>query len=382
MANFTTVALKPHEEIKCTDKENFFEVLSSIEEQEYYKEVPCDSLSVIGRENAPLIYLGEEKRYGANYEEDVKTNLFRNTLSSTGIFVDEIGVEERGLFSLAKRCGAHCEMVMNTESSKMVDVLPNEQRGKLLALGASLHHDTVKVFVSNGMIYFVGSNAYLPLKVSKGVNLALDVCQKEFEDSFFKFGYISHDMAMVDIGVDSDLRFDFEERLKEKKVIGADSEVSFTFRMTTSNIGNYKMAARLMVSIGKVLIPISKEKGIKHIVTKENPWTKLKNEWSKVGSLIKEFEDEMEGLGNTDIKHPQGCLYHALRAVKCPTNEAMVLAKAYSPSGDVTAIDIYLSVAEYANSLPYSGRFLDALELTAGLAKSNFKTFDKVLNED
>jgi len=158
------------------------------------------------------------------------------------------------------------------------------------------------------------------------------------------------------------------------------------------------MSVRLMVEIGGTLIPLGKPQSIWHhtkkAVTDKEKLTsdngcsiddfKKKLKW--IGNILKENEDVIENLGNTEILHPAGCLQHILEEMNMISSKdkkkALEDMQTLYPD-TCTAIDVYLMLSSIVSFEERSPRtVVNMTEEIAEMQFRNFKLYDKKFEKE
>lgn len=200
------------------------------------------------------------------------------------------------------------------------------------------------MFIIDGAIVGAVSEGYTPLDAAKGFVAFRDAIQNEWEDVTFKKGYISYEEYVADFKIGDEIAVDGLKAILENKGMQIDSIEAYA-RYMTSDTADRKMGASVYYRINGVTLPLGDSIGVRHYGDKVSVDT-YKIELKKLGSLLKENEDQVEKMGNTTINNPEAALRNALRKASLLNKKGKeaVDAQAVLPTIE-TALDVFLEVS-------------------------------------
>lgn len=385
-------------------EESFKKACEHYSNPEFWHEVYADELRCFGVSNLPI--LSQQIREEKEMEKTVSDTQFKEAVAGTGLFTalpstdgkyDVYAGRYTCYTSMYDRSGTNCRMVTKLLSSNKITALSAEARGEEVNRGWNTSRELLSVYIPDGKISFFGSEKYKILPFIDGYNAVKHELQKSYPEHKYMEGQIDHEYIYGEWKLNAEEEEEYALRLEELKVIEEGEKTPFFLRYSTSNVGNAKMSARLMVSINDIQIPLGKPYSIWHHCDKavekkerlnhDNGCTiedlQIKLTW--LGNLMKENEDLIESLGNTDIKHPAGCLQHLLE--ECNTisqkekKQAIEDMQSLYPK-ECTAIDVYIMASSLAKTGKNPKAVVHITEEVAEMQFKNFKLYDKALKID
>lgn len=381
----------------------FLEACEHYSNPDFWKPVFANEMRCFGVSNMPILAKSIIEDKGM--EETVSEEIFNENCGgerANGLFTavpTENGKYENyanrviSYPSLHERSGTACRMITTIKSSNYITALSAEERGEEVNRGWQTSSEPLKVYIPDGKISFYGSSVYVILPFIEGYDAVKEELTVSYPNHKYRGGQIDHSYIYGEWTLNSDEEESYALMLEELGAIKKGEKTPFTLRYSTSNVGNAKMSVRLLVEIGGTAIPLGKPQSIWHhnkkaVVEKEKLTAdngcsiedfKTKLTW--LGNILKENEDIIENLGNTEIEHPTGCLQHILADMH--TISAKDKKKALDDMQTLypdkcTAIDVYLMLSSIVGFESRSPRtVVNMTEEIAEMQFRNFKLYDK-----
>lgn len=368
---------------------------------EFWRDVYADEIRCFGVSNLPI--LAQQMREENKMEETVSDEQFKECVADTGIFTalpsPDGGYETyAGRYtcytSMYNRSGTNCRMVTTTASHGKITALSAEMRGEEINRGWNTSKELISVYIPDGKISFFGSEKYKILPFIDGYKAVKEELIASYPDHKYMNGQIDHEYIYGEWKLNASEEEEYALMLEDMGAIEKGDTTPFYLRFSTSNVGNAKMSVRLMVSVDGVQMPLGKPMNIWHhsdkyvekkeLLNHDNGCDledlKIKLTW--LGKLMKENEDLIENLGNTEINHPAGCLQKLLE--ECNTISAKAKKQAVEDMQTLypktcTAIDVYIMASSLAKTGQTPKSVVHITEEVAELQFKNFKLYDKPL---
>ena len=245
--------------------------------------------------------------------------------------------------SVCGRAGISGPTISNTTDKPSVSALPVEEKANWISRGFSLHSAVCKILLRDGKVSAMLSNDYQVLPDDKLVDALESQLKIDFPDYEFISGMFSHEYLTVDYLLhDGPMETNFAQMLINFGMRN-DIEVKAGVRFSTSDIGASKVKATPFFDICGTTLIMGKPCEISHLAQKTVD--DFANAVMSLNAAFKENEDQIERLGNTDIKYPTDCLQNIIKKhplfVSC-SEDAIDTLKVL-PKGTATAIDVYLA---------------------------------------
>lgn len=391
--------------VALTTEKAFKEACEHYSNPEFWHSVYANELRCFGVSNLPILAktIIEDKEMGDTVSEEIfnenvggerANGLFTALPTKDGKY-ENYANRVISYTSLHERSGTACRMITKVKSSGYITALSAEERGEEVNRGWQTSGEELKVYIPDGKISFYGSEVYVILPFIDGYNAIKEELKNSYPDAEYVSGQLDHEYIYGEWNLEATEAESYALMLEDLGVIQKGEETPFKLRYSTSNVGNAKMSARLMVEIGGISLPLGKPQNVWHhkkkAVTDVSKLTddngcsidnfKVKLSW--LGNIMKENEDVIEQLGNTEIEHPAGCLQHLIADIK--SISAKDRKKAIEDMDTLypdkcTAIDVYLMVSSIVGYEKRSPRtVVQMTEEIAELQFKNFKLFDKKL---
>ena len=381
-------------------EKSFLEAATHYSNPDFWRFVYANEIRCFGVSNMPILAesIVEEK----GMEKTVSPEQFTECVRENGLFTAIPNAEGTAYetyagrytchTSMYDRSGTACRMVTTIGSHGKITALSAEQRGEEVNRGWTTSSESIAVYIPDGKIGFFGSEKYVILPFTDGYYAVRNELDNSFPKAEYSEGQIDHEYIVGEWKLNSDEEEAYALLLEDIGAIKSGEETPFYLRFSSSNVGNAKMSVRLLVSVNGVKMPMGEPFSIWHhsgkaVVDKEKlnkdngcEISDLKTKLTWLGSLMKENEDIIEVLGNTDIEHPAGCLQHLL--AECNTIPAKDKKKAIEDMDALypdscTAIDVYMMASSLIANGSSPRSIVNMTEEIAGLQFKNFKLYDK-----
>lgn len=379
--------LKTDTEIKkIEEREEFQEYLDFRKENDKWIIPYTNEMAMVGILNEPLTIPEVCKENGIEQNDSAL-----ECINDTGLFLTLPDDGKREIYptrftafsTICKRAGIFGPMISLTKKSGERSPLPLQEKAMLLTRGFSLNAGKSKVLLRDEKISATLSNRYEILPAWELIEILEKQLKKDHPDFKFKEAEISHEYLLVkyyfnDIDADAFLL----SKLQELGVAADTVKTGLVF--ATSDIGYSQVTAYLFYEIDGVPMRLGDKIGVRHDCsnTVEDFQLKLEN----LGVLLKECEDQVENLGNIEIKDFLGCLRNIVETnetifPKTIADEVITELSVTHPM-EGTAIEVYLALTEIIERFKVSRnlsptRYLDLSEKTAKFLFADFSAYDE-----
>lgn len=221
------------------------------------------------------------------------------------------------------------------------------------------------------------SNSYVPLDALLGY----EAFKKELDENWetaFHYGRMSYEYYMADFIIKDEVALDGLKNTLEGLGVKVESLKAYA-RYSTSDTTNSAMAATIVYELNGTPLQLNHRLGVDHIG--EVSIATYRNKIKNLGMLLKEAEDAVEKLGNTDIKHPKNCLENALKKVQLYNKKGRELIDSIQITDELSALDIIIKCNEVLTATAKAEKWsttqiVDASERVARLLNANFSKLD------
>ena len=341
--------------------------------------------------DAPLLHQETEAHYGVEIPDQVYTDAD----SDTGLLFKKGNEVLPVLFTampgLAARSGVYGETLMTRKASSTREALPMYVRGEIFTSCLHTYKHKVNVLKRDDSIARIASELYADLSAEEGYEITKAYLEKTYSGCEFKGAECSAEYLYAMLKPSQADLSDLEYRLKNRY------KASLFVRFSTSDVTNSKMRVMPMIELKKendsegAMIPIdgSNPIEIEHIAG--NTPDRLEEKLPNMAKLMNAAEDDVERLGNTQIKHVCGCLQHVTRGFTGLSKKSVLgtIRKELGGSSDHegTAIDVYMLILDSISLQCETGNgllvkdFVQLTERAAGYLGRDFSKFDKSLED-
>lgn len=223
------------------------------------------------------------------------------------------------------------------------------------------------------------SKSYVPLDALLGY----EAFKKELEENWeteFSYGRMSYEYYMADFTIKDEIALDGLKNTLEELGVKVESLRAYA-RYSTSDTTNSAMAATIVYELNGIPLQLNHRLGVDHIgeVSIATYRKNIKN----LGMLLKEAEDAVEKLGNTEIKHPRECLENALKKVNLYNKKGREIIDSIQITDELSALDMIIKCNEVLSATAKAEEWkttqiVDASERVARLLNANFSKLDTV----
>lgn len=384
----STVALTTHAELA--------EYLQYRKEHDVWIEPFINEMAVVGIPYEPLFipgYCREPKIKVNGYSIDVDPIDFNSTevmecVEGTGVFLvfPENGrykaypIRDIAYDSICKRAGDDCATMARFDSKPNKKVLPVVEKAERLTRDFGLYSDVCRILYRDKKISMVLSKEYCILDDSELVavlegQLAIDHPDFSFSSAEVSHAYLNVTYMLNDPETEETFRLKLNEHGEKIEELKAGIE------FCTSDIGLSRVRANVFYDIDGVRMYSEHGIGIRHDNGARGE--DFSEACRNLGDILKESEEQIEILGNTDIRDVAEVLKRILKKYPYFPKEMAVdmvdRMKAEYPNGG-TAIDVYLAVCELyrdycaGNSVSLNKR----ITLSESVARMMKLPFDKI----
>ena len=324
----------------------------------------------------------DDTEEGKTNQECIETfGMFLCVLHGCGTF-RPIPCDERAFSSIIQRAGDECGTMTRVNESPKKSVLPIEEKADRIARDFFLYEGGAQILVRDGKCRFVASDQYT-IADNESLVLALEeVLAQDHPDMEFVQGAVSHDYLA--------LKWKLHDRMQEESLrlrlndAGANiQELTSGVTFVTSDVGKSSVRALVNFVIDGKEITLAGV-AIDHKVEELNE--EFKEGLQKFNELMKESEEVIEALGNTDIADVAFVVkeitdhYTAIFPKKA-TEEVLGEIPIRYPAGvGGTAMDAYLLLVEIIDRFTRSEKptLARSLELSEKVSRLMHLPFDKI----
>lgn len=348
----------------------------------------CHALGVV---NAPLINEAVRNKEGFSSEELSDECFFEAATSNQYLLVLPIDdkmqvypIRGKALEDVLKLAGCYCPMAYNVVENNQRKPQQAEFRSAMVTNGLHAYKHMAHVLIRDGKIEHFKGPRYQVLPEWDGYHALKNYLDKEYPNNSYVKGEVSHEYlsVIVDTGDDSAC-VNLKETLNDN---GFNCQnVSLHLRYTTSEVGNAAMRVVPLFSVDGIEIPLADGIEVRHDAG--NSIEMLEKKFPQIAEMTKEAEDAVEELGNTDIKHLDGCFQRIAKDIHVFNAQAINdKIQELSLIGKGTAIDVYLSLIEVANDIFANkhdvGSYVRTSESIAKTLHWDYKKYDKPVMDD
>ena len=349
----------------------------------------CHALGVV---DAPLINATIREREG--FSDDELSDEFFSEAACSNQYLMVMPIDDRlqvypvrdkALEDVLKLAGCYCPMALTVVENNQRKPQQAEFRSAMVTNGLHAYKHMAHVLIRDGKLEHFKGPRYQVLPEWDGYHALKDYLDKEYPNNSYVKGEVSHEYLSVILNTGDDSAcVNLKELLKDNGV-KADN-VSLYLRYTTSEVGNAAMRVTPLFDIDGVSIPLTDGIELRHDAG--NKIEMLAKKFPQIAEMAKEAEDAVENLGNTDIKHLDGCFQRIAKELRIlPMQLVKDKVSELTLIGSGTAIDVYLSLIDVANQALSDkkdvGSYVRASEAIAKTLKWDYKHYDKeVIDED
>lgn len=377
--------------------QGFYEYLSKRRETDVWLEPYINEVSAIGIENLPLLFPEtcqniKVKRglYTIDVQNiDYKREPEQECIDSTGLFlvtemdgkVVPLPTREIALYSILQRGEDYCGTMSRYEQKPNKSVLPVSEKAQRLARDFQLYSDRCKILYRDGKVSAMLSKDYVILHCADLIQSLEGVLKREHPDMALSEAEATHEFVVAEYNLNNTL---MEESLKIKlNDVGCDiNSLTAGVRFSSSDVGLSSVQANLYVKIDGNKVYFD---GIKMPHKGEASLELFQDKLSGFGDSLKEAEERIEELGNTDIADVSKVVsvivtgYPQIFSKKI-ADDVIEEAKLRFPNGG-TGIDVYLLLCEIINRFTESkevntARYLAMTEQVTKLLRLPFDRID------
>ncbi len=286
---------------------------------------------------------------------------FRNVITQTNPFVVCLPVDFKpvafplrdiALTDLENRAEIYGEMLerMGDNPRKGVSVWSADYKASVFSAALCNHMKPIKVLIRDNKVTAMKSEIYRFMAEKDLIEGLETTLKADFPDMEFSIAKASHEFLSAEWFLNSPE----EGALKlflEKNGKKIDGDLRSVISFSTSNTGSSMVTAQVRYMINGIYAPVGDPIKVKHVMQNkpEDFFEKLKG----VGAILKDGEDAVENLGNTDISYPDQTFINILKTLKessafskkAVDDKAQVLKAQYGHG--CMAIDVYLALSDF-----------------------------------
>lgn len=352
--------------------------------------------------DAPLLHSETETHYGVEIPDQAYSDADMDTGLLFGKGKEVLPIMFTSMPGLAARAGVYGETLTNRNASATREVLPLYVRGEIFTSCLHTYKHKVNVLTRDDAIARIASEVYADLSAEEGYEITRRYLENTYSGCEFAGAECSEEYLYALLKPSFADLSDLEYRLKNK------FKASLFVRFSTSDVTNSKMRVMPLIELKKdanaegVMIPIDGSNPIEVEHTAGNTPEKLEGKLPNMAQMLNAAEDNVERLGNTQIKHVCGCLEHITRGFSGLSKKSVLctIKKELGGSSDHegTAIDVYMLILDAINlqgkkSLTFTLQcdtkdgmlvkdFVQLTERAAGYLGKDFTRFDKQLETE
>ncbi len=318
-------------------------------------------------------------------------------LNNRGIFVAHPGKDTPMELTPSAYC-AFPTIVCNAARLSGSGIYQEEDNSAAKAASPELLAETLTKFIRlrtgnltmlerDGFVASVVTGSYVPLHAYKTIPLVEETLKRDFPEMEYKEGKVSMEYLVADFDLNDEIATDPIRDVLEQAGMTVNSIEAYA-RYSTSDIGNSKMRLTPILSINGVKIPCGKEVSMVHLKdASEDGFAKKVSE--EFGALLRECEEQIEKLGNTEIKNPAACLVNLHTSQNGNRAKIGFITKpvfdSYLPTfqsefaDGCTAMDVYLAICAMAEQTAGDNptAIVKLLSMAADTMTLDYTAYDK-----
>ncbi len=389
-------------EVVLEKREELEEYLDFRQQNDVVYKIPIDNLRVFGMTNIPLFAQQTIDDYRFNFKgyempvvkADYDLPEVKECLEESGIFLI-LQYEDNKNYMLPtnfysfshilQRTDDFCGTMARTECKQAKKILSPEEKAERLNRDFDLYSDECLVLVRDRKVRAVHSRVYKWLDNKKLIDTFEKVIKEDNEDLSFSSAEISHEYVIVNYLLNNELVED-SLRLQLNDHGSNIKEIKAGVRFVTSDIGMSAVRAQIYLIIDDNKITLNsiymEHKGD---VSVEKFEELLSNNFA---ALLKESEERIEELGNTDITNIPFVVREIVEnntsvfPKKIAEEVIAELEIQYPVTVGGTAIDCYLALNEIINRHANTekcglNRYLALADSVAGMINLPYEKIEK-----
>ncbi len=369
-----------------TDKE-LDEYLQFREDNDVWIEPYIKETSFIGVPNAPLLFADlkddlEQKKV-VPCDDDALTDVAQDT-QLLAVFPKKdhyvaMPIRYTAMTSICNREQSFGNSVTDRVGTSVSDPMPIDTVAAWLTACSRIKKKKCKILIRDEKVGAMHSEVYMPLSSKACIKSLRKELNKEHPDNFLVEAQVSHEYLMVEWAMNDEVMEGSFKLLINK--FGSDvKEVKAGVVFCTSDIATSSAYAYVFYNIDGRKVRLGDRLCVTH--DDKNTVDNFDELMPKLGLLFKEAENEIENLGNIDLRFPENCLRNVatakLKNTPYVTQEIInELAKEATLLSNATAVDIYLALSDIPNRVKRSLSPTQAITLSEAIAKCLFADYKK-----
>ncbi len=383
-------------------EEELREYLKFRKDNDILIKIPINELSATGVDNIPLfiperlaeieaVYRGVKFPVVPISYDEIEV---RECIESTGIFLCipytdskhyALPTTDYGYGTLLQRIDDFCGTMVRTEPKTQKNVLPASEKGVRITRDMELYKSECLILLRDKKVRAVHSKVFDWLDNEELINTFENVMETDNPNLKFRTAQVNHEYLLVDYALDNEL---VEESIKFMlNDHGANiRDLKAGVRFITSDIGMSAVRANIVLTIDGSDIMLNgiamEHKGGATI----EKWETLLND--HFAQLLKEQEERIEVLGNTDIANIPFVVKEitdnnvSIFPSKISEEVIQELEIKFPITVGGTAIDCYLALNEiinrhYKNNKLSIGRYLMLADKVASMINLPYDRIEK-----
>ncbi len=348
----------------------------------------CHALGVV---DAPLLNADIRRKEGFSDDELSDECFAEASASNQYLMVMPIDdklqvypVRDKALEDVLKLAGCYCPMALCVSENSQRKPQQAEYRGSMVTNGLHAYKNMAHILIRDGKLEHFKGPKYQVLPEWDGYHALKNYLNKEYPNNAYVEGEVSHEYlsVIVDTGDDAAC-YNLKSLLNDFGLSVGD--VKLYLRYTTSEVGNAAMRVTPLFNIDGVNIPLTNGLELRH--DRGNSIDMLVKKFPEIAEMCKEAEDQIEKLGNTDIKHLDGCFQRIAAEVNGLSAQVITdKISELSLIGSGTAIDVYLALIDAAGQMITAdknvGSYVRISEAIAKTLRLDYKLYDKPVKDE
>lgn len=279
---------------------------------------------------------------------------------------------------ICNRAGLKGRTIESFTPKTNISVLDPVVKAYFLSTGLSLNAYECNVLIRDEKVSSVKSNEYKIFPEYELIDLLKAELSRTWENFTFKQAAVSHEYLTTSYLLNAtDMEESFRLRLEDMGVVTVPT-IKAGVQLATSDVGNSAVSIATFYEMDGVRVYLGAPLKIRH--DKGKTLNDVAEAFKKIASIFREAEDEIEVLGNTDIKYPADCLLNIVDEFTLPKTVAKDVA-ATMQKENATALDVYIALNEivekhYKTSKMTLTSLIEMSETVARLMTFDFSRFD------
>ena len=353
--------------VELKSEKDLKEYLAFRKEHDVWYTPYVNECKIVGVSNTLLFFEQEandikgSEKFGVSLKCDCIRETVEEAAADNGILIvfpsndhyEVYPLRYTGFIDLCKRSGLEGRTMTLMQKKGQIEALDTHTKGQWFSTGCKLNGESCKILIRDGKASNMKSKEYSIIPADEAVSALEMELSGSWPEYTYSTGMVSHEYLIVDYLL-NDTAMEESLRLRlESLGLKCQGSVQSGVRFSTSDVGNSCVTAAPYFTINGTKVRIGNPIAVRH--NSENNATKFSEQLIKMATLLREAEDKIEELGNTNINCIVGCVqnvcekYSNLIPTKAAEKVIDDLLVQYGTTGSGTAVDVFIALNEIVN---------------------------------